>query len=77
MKNYKTENIKIHFGITHEQFLNIYQQMDTGCPYYNFDEMYKKYNKEPGTYSKIKISKTKYKNTILLLLSYQKNIIVF
>ena len=51
--------------------------MDTGCPYYNFDEMYKKYNKEPGTYSKIKISKTKYKNTILLLLSYQKNIIVF
>jgi len=51
--------------------------MDTSGPYNSFNEMYIKYNKEIGTRSNIKISKLKYKNTILLLLSYYKNIIQF
>ena len=51
--------------------------MDVGGPYNSFDEMYISFDKEPGTHPNIKISKIKYKNTILLLLSYHKNIIIF
>ena len=51
--------------------------MDTVGPYNSFDEMYNGFNKEHGTNPKLKISKIKYKNTILLLLSYNKNIITF
>lgn len=76
-KKYDGSEIKKHFGIEPKQFENIYQQMDTGGPYNSFDEMYKKYNKEPGTRPNIKISKIKYKKTILLLLSFYKNIILF
>ena len=76
-KNYNGSKIKKHFGIEPEQFQNIYQQMDVGGPYNSFDEMYKNFNKEPGTRSNVKISKIKYKKTILLLLSYHKNIITF
>ena len=76
-KNYDGSEIKKHFGIESKQFQNIHQQMDTGGPYNSFDEMYIRFNKEPGTRSNIKISKIKYKNTILLLLSYNKNIILF
>ena len=50
--------------------------MDVGGPYNTFDEMYLNYNKEVGT-KKIKITKSEYQNTILLLLSYDKNIITF
>ena len=55
----------------------LYQQMDVGGPYTSFDDMYNHYNKEPGTSSTIHISKKQYTNTILLLLSYYKNSIVF
>jgi hypothetical protein len=75
-KNYDKSEIKKHFGIELKQFQNIHQQMDTGGPYNSFDEMYDRFNKESGTRD-IKIGKTKYKNTILLLLSYNKNIIIF
>ena len=76
-KNYDGSKIKKHFSIEPKQFQNIYQQMDTGGPYNSFNEMYMKYNEEPGTSSNIKISKMKYKNTIILLLCYYKNIIDF
>lgn len=76
-KNYDRSEIKKHFDIESKQFQNIHQQMDTGGPYNSFDEMYIRFNKEPGTRPNIKISKIKYKNTILLLLSYNKNIIIF
>ena len=76
-KNYNVNEIKKHFNLEPKQFQNIYQQMDTGGPYNSFDEMYNGFNKEHGTNPKIKISKIKYKNTILLLLSYNKNIITF
>lgn len=76
-KNYDGNKIEKHFGINSKQFNNIYQQMDTGGSYDSFDEMYVRFNKDPGTYPDIKISKIKYKNTILLLLSYNKNIITF
>lgn len=77
MKKYKINNVKKHFNISKEQFLNIYQQMDTGGPYNDFNEMYMDFNKAVGTRAHIKISKIKYKKTILLLLSYYKNIIIF
>ena len=35
------------------------------------------FNKEAGTRRNIKITKIKYKETILLLLSYYKNLIIF
>ena len=76
-KNYDGSEIKKHFNIEPKQFQNIHQQMDTGGLYKSFNEMYKNFNKEPGTRSNVKISKIKYKNTILLLLGYYKNIIIF
>lgn len=68
-KNYDGSKIKRHFGIEPKQFQSIYHQMDIGGPYRSFDEMYN----DVG----IKITKEKYKETILLLLSYSKNIIIF
>lgn len=72
LKNYDDESkIKKHFGIEPKQFFNLRQQIDTGNNYSSFDEMYKHSRKD------VKLSKSKYKNTVLLLLSYQKNIITF
>ena len=39
--------------------------------------MYIRFNKELVTRPNIRISKIRYKNSILLLLSYNKNIILF
>lgn len=75
--NYNGNEIKKHFGIEQKQFNNIYQQVDVGGPYNSFDDMYKNFNKEVGCDEKVKISKIKYQQTILLLLSYYKNIITF
>ena len=76
-KNYDGSDIKKHFNIEPKQFQNIHQQMDTGGPYKSFDEMYNNFNKEPGTFSNITISKVKYKNVFLLLQSYYNNIVIF
>ena len=69
-KNYNGDEIKKHFNISQQQFQNIHQQMDVGGPYNSFNKMYLRYNKESGTRHNVKITKLKYKNTILLLLSY-------
>ena len=45
--------------------------------YKNCNEMYIRFNKELVTRPNIRISKIRYKNSILLLLSYNKNIILF
>jgi hypothetical protein len=76
-KNHNGNKIKKHFGIMPEQFQNIHQQMDVGGPYDSFDDMFRGFNAEQGTRSKIKIKPAEYKNVILLLLSYNKNIITF
>jgi len=76
-KKYGTNKIKKHFNIEIKQFENIHQQMDTGGVYKTFDEMYSNYNKEVGTCPNINIDEQEYKNTILLLLSFYKNIIEF
>ena len=74
-KNFEHKYIRKHFNVTISQFFNLNQQMDVGGPYKDFDEMYKMYNKEPGTDKNIKIGKEKYKKIILLLINYNKNII--
>ena len=76
-KKYENSNVQKHLNITKSQLSNLYQQMDTGGPYKKFDDMYDNFNKEIGTNSKIKITKTKYKNAVFLLLGYYKGIIEF
>jgi len=75
-EKYGDKDIKKHFAINIKQFMNIYQQMDVGN-YKDFEDMYKNFNREVGTKRDITIGKNKYKQVILLLLAYQKNLIEF
>ena len=77
LNNYTIADVPKHFTISKNQFLNLYQQMDTGAPYVDFHSMYLDYSHAHATNHRIKISKKKYIHTILLLISYYKNILIF
>ena len=79
LKAFGDTKIYKDFNISKAQFLNIYQQMDTGDTekYTSFDDMFNGFNTELLTNSKLRITEKKYRETILLLLAYYNNIITF
>jgi hypothetical protein len=75
-KKYGDKNVKKHFGIDHRQLMNIYQMCDVE-DIYSFEEAKLKFNTAVGTRKNIKITDYKLKKTLMLLLSYNNNIIEF
>jgi hypothetical protein len=77
LQNPSDAQIRKNLGVTRNQLLNLYQQVDVGGPYRDFDDMYRHFNREPGTKQGVTITPRLYKNLVMLMLGYHHGFIKF
>ena len=72
-------HVKAHWGLTHKEFMMVYQTADTGDEVSNLDEWYQELHHSVGVNKQYlkNISKNKLKKATILLLAYYHNIIKF